>query len=242
MTVNLGIQTKVWAKATLRDPGQYFRPREKHHCTCCGYHGYFPTAKRRGARIAFRCPNCESRPRDRQIFLWLERNAVSFKGASILHFAPEWPLFRRLRGEPGYIGGDIIARRNANAVVDITNITFGDKSFDYVICNHVLEHVPDDAKAMREAFRVMKPGGIGIFTVPMSKSADTWEPPPDMPVAEVEKICGWDHKRLYGRDFALKLEGVGFMVTPFVASDAEQQRYGLLDETVYVVMKPDAAA
>lgn len=236
MSLNLPIQAKVWARATLRDPGQHLRQRRHYECPCCGYKGHFPTASRRRP-VPFRCPNCESRPRDRQISLWLSRSGVDLRGASIIHFAPEWPLFRLLRNEPGYVGGDIIRRRNANAIVDIVKIAFPDNAFDYLICNHVLEHVPDDATAMAECFRVMRSGAVGIFTVPISDRAETWEPPPSMPKDEIEKICGWDHKRRYGNDFPQKLERAGFAVEPFRCSAEDQQRYCLLDETVFIARK-----
>ena len=75
---------------------------------------------------------------------------LSFENKRILHFAPEWPLFRKLRRQPGYVGGDILTRRNATAYVDTTDINFPNDSFDLPICNHVLEHVKDDGRGMRE--------------------------------------------------------------------------------------------
>ena len=82
-----------------------------------------------------------------------------------------------LRHEKTYVGGDILKRRNANAIVDVTDIQFPDGHFSYLICNHVLEHVVDDQKAMRECYRVMKPGAMAIFSVPLSGKEETWEPP-----------------------------------------------------------------
>lgn len=234
--VNFGIQLKSWSKATLRDPGQFFRPRKAYLCPCCAYEGHFPTAKKR-VPIPFRCPNCESRPRDRQIALWLTQQDIRLSGAHILHFAPEWPLFRMLRHEPHYVGGDIIKRRNANARVDITDIQFPDNHFDVLICNHVLEHVPDDAKGMAECHRVMKPGALGLFSVPLSGKAETWEPSAGMSVQEIEAICGWDHKRLYGFDFADKLAAVGFTVSHFDSTPEDRERYCLLEERIFVVRK-----
>lgn len=235
--MTLAIRAKVWARATLRDPRQHFRQRTRYRCPCCGYEGYFATASKRFQK-PFRCPNCESRPRDRQIFLWVERSGLDFTGKSILHFAPEWPLFRKLRREPGYVGGDIQKRRHANAVVDITDIGFPDNHFDFVICNHVLEHVPDDATAMAECFRVLRPGGHALFSVPLSNDPETWEPPDDMPAAEVERICGWDHKRLYGQDFDAKLGKVGFSVERFRCGDEDRKTYCLVGDTIFVSSKP----
>jgi len=99
------------------------------------------TARRGYIHGPFRCPNCESRPRDRNIALFFQKNALSFDGKSILHIAPEWPLFRQLKAEPGYVGGDIQKRRNANSIVDVTSINFEQNHFDFLICKNVLENV-----------------------------------------------------------------------------------------------------
>ena len=66
------------------------------------------------------------------------KNVLSFDGKNILHIAPEWPLFRQLKAEPGYVGGDIQKRRNANSIVDVTSINFEQNHFDFLICNHVM--------------------------------------------------------------------------------------------------------
>jgi len=176
---------------------------------------------------AFRCPNCESRPRDRNIALFFKKNDLDLGNKNILHIAPEWPLYRKLKKEAGYVGGDIQKRRNANAIVDITAIDFDSNHFDFLICNHVLEHVQDDQKAMRECYRVLNKGGVGVFSVPLSGKARTWEPPPGMSVPEIEAIVGWDHKRFYGYDFAKKLEKCGFSVDVFSITRDEARLHGI---------------
>jgi hypothetical protein len=226
-----------WVRGTWRDPRQHFQKRLVRSCPCCGFRGYFVSAKRRGPR-EFRCPACASRPRDRQIGLIRERLGLPLEGKDILHFAPEWWLFRRLKHEPGYVGGDVQWRPNANAHVDITRIEFPNACFDLLICNHVLEHVPDDRRAMDECYRVLRDDGIAIFTIPVRYDRPrTWEPPPDMPKEEVERICGWDHKRNYGMDFADRLRGAGFDVRVVVFGPDTREEHRLIDEPVFLAAR-----
>lgn len=162
---------------------------------------------------------------------YLRRQGINMQGKNVLHFSAERPFFRLWRGYPGYVAGDVKRSRVANAIVDITDIQFDDGHFDYVICHHVLEHVPEDLQGMRECFRVLKPGGLAFFSVPIDmERPTTWEPQPEMDKAEVERICGWDHVRLYGRDFRDKLASVGFEVSEIEFSVEEARRHRLLEE------------
>lgn len=198
---NWPVFVKEWARSSLRDPGQHFERRSKRNCPCCGFEGLFVSAKwHKGPEM--RCPNCASRPRDRFLALIFQETGCELNGKQILHFAPEAWLFRKLKDNPYYVGGDIVKRRKANAIVDITNMSSPDDYFDYLICNHVLEHVSDHLKAMRECVRVLRPDGIAFFSVPLdTEKAKTWFPPEGASTAEVNRMCGRDHKRLYGRDF-----------------------------------------
>lgn len=227
---NALIQFKTLLRAVVRDPNQFFCERDICECSCCGYQGHLLTARKRHVHRAYRCPNCESRPPDRNIALFLKKNSIELAGKNFLHIASEWPLFRKLKNEPGYVGGDIQKRRNGNAIVVITAISFEENIFDFLICNHVLEHVKEDQKAMKECFRVLRTGGVGIFSVPLSGKKRTWEPPKGMPLNEIEAIAGWDHKRLYGYDFAEKLERHGFSVSMFRISDKEARLHGISSE------------
>lgn len=235
--LNWPVLVEEWTRSTLRDPLQHLKRRHKRSCPCCGHKGYFVSANWRSGP-EMRCPNCASRPRDRFLAKILSLSGIGFEGKKILHFAPEWPLYRRLKSEPGYVGGDIIKRRNANAVVDITSIEAPDESFDILICNHVLEHVPDHLRAMAECHRVLRDDGIAFFSVPVDASREqTWYPPDDMSKKEAEKICGWDHKRIYGRDFRTMLQGAGFEVAAIEAPEEWIEAYRLYDEQFFVGTK-----
>jgi SAM-dependent methyltransferase len=236
--MSLAVFAQEIVRGTLRDPLQHLRRRTVRHCPICDYKGYFLSA---GRRQEARCPNCASKERDRIFGLHLKKRGFDPAGKKILHFSAERPFFHRWRKLEGYVAGDIKKSRVANAVVDITRIQFPDNTFDVLICHHVLEHVPDDAKAIAECFRVLKPGGEAYFSVPQANAHDTWEPPPGMPKAEVEEICGWDHVRMYGLDFPERLARAGFKaqqlkVTPEEDATHRLQSRGI--DNVYVAAKP----
>ena len=102
----------------------------------------------------------------------------------------------------------------ADVKADICNLPFKDNEFDYIFCNHVLEHIPDDNKAMSELFRVLAPNGIGIFQIPQDLSREfTFEDDSVTDPKERAKIFGqYDHVRVYGRDYFDKLREIGFNV------------------------------
>ena len=98
--------------------------------------------------------------------------------------------------------------------MDITNIAYEDNCFDVILCNHVLEDIPNDKKAMQELFRVLKPGGWAIIQVPIDLNREqTFEDPSIVLAEEKERLFGqYDHVRLYGKDYKNKLEVIGFKV------------------------------
>ena len=119
--------------------------------------------------------------------------------------------FKKLNHE--YITADLYSPI-ADIKADITNLPFDDDSFDVILCNHVLEHIQDDIKAMRELFRVMKKGGMGIFQIPQDLNREsTFEDNTIIDRKERAKIFGqYDHVRIYGLDYFEKLRSVGFKV------------------------------
>lgn len=131
----------------------------------------------------------------------------------VLHFAPEPFLEKRLASLPGceYVTTDIEPGR-AMVAADITNLPFPACSFDIVICSHVLEHIPDDAAAIRELHRVMADGGWGLLMVPL-RVGPTFEDDSVTAPADRALLFGQsDHVRIYGDDFGSRLEDAGFFV------------------------------
>ena len=109
------------------------------------------------------------------------------KTINLLHVAPERNLQKILKSFSNieYVSGDLKPLVNCDVILDITDIKFKDNFFDVIICNHVLEHVKDDRKAMSELFRVLKPKGFAILQVPISKNAkETFE---DFSITSPEK-------------------------------------------------------
>ena len=133
----------------------------------------------------------------------------------VLHIAPEQcflDIFRKQKNLD-YITSDLESPI-ADVKADICNLPFENNSFDVVFCNHVLEHIPDDTKAMQELYRVLKPNGMGIFQIPQDLSREkTFEDNSITDKKERAKIFGqYDHVRIYGRDYFDKLRSIGFTV------------------------------
>ncbi|WP_281847790.1 class I SAM-dependent methyltransferase [Olleya namhaensis] len=164
-------------------------------------------------------PSTLSLERHRLLWLYLQ-NETSFFTLSenkkkVLHFAPEQCFLKRFRALENidYTTTDLLSPI-ADVKADICNLPFEDNSYDIILCNHVLEHIPDDTKAMQELFRVMKPGGYGIFQIPQDISRQTtFEDNTITDKKERAKIFGqYDHVRVYGYDYFNKLRDIGFMV------------------------------
>ncbi len=163
------------------------------------------------------CWRCGSHERHRALWLYLQRNPELLAGASsLLHFAPEWCLERRLRRLRGvrYVTADLEPGA-AELQLDITRLNLGDGGFDAIIVSHVLEHVQDDAAAMRELHRVLSPGGWVIVMVPLDTGRSrTYEDAAITSPADREReFLQHDHVRLYAPDIAERLSAAGFDVT-----------------------------
>src|SRR4051812_14142215 len=144
------------------------------HCPCCGgsFRGWLPAGRHQRAR---RCPRCRSVERHRLLWLFMQQRTNLLRDRlRVLHFAPEFALSRRLAKLPNieYITADLFSPQ-AMLKVDITDIPFKDNSMDVILTTHVLEHIPDDALAMRELARVLRPSGWAILQSPMWPDRET---------------------------------------------------------------------
>jgi hypothetical protein len=163
------------------------------------------------------CPRCNAFERHRLLWLYLQNKTDLFSSKlRVLHFAPEYMLQKTFKALPNlsYVSADLDSPL-AMAHMDITRLPFADASFDVVLCSHVLEHVPDDQKAMDELFRVLRTSGWAIITAPVDDSrAETLEDPDvTLPQDRAQLFGQHDHVRLYGRDYLSRLERAGFFVS-----------------------------
>lgn len=168
------------------------------------------------------CAHCGALERQRLLWLFLQQRTDFFDGRpkKMLHVAPEPTLEFRFRKQLGanYLSADLYNPR-AMARMDIADIQFDDRSFDVIYCSHVLEHVKDDRRAMREFFRVLSDRGWAILLVPII-SERTFEDPTITDPAERLKIFGQeDHVRNYGPDYVDRLREAGFAVQTTRISD-----------------------
>jgi SAM-dependent methyltransferase len=220
---------------------------DRVECPCCArrFRAFAPYAGRPNAW----CPACQCLERHRLLWLYLsERTDLLTRELSVIHFAPERALQARLRELPGlrYASADLDPSSIAELRVDITDMPFPDSSFDVAIVNHVLEHVPDDRRALSELARVLVPGGVLYTMHPVEHDRGrTYEDPAVRTPRQRRRAYGdRDDARVYGRDFADRVRAAGFDVTverylrelpPELAT-----LHGLVDDEIYVCAKPVA--
>lgn len=161
-------------------------------------------------------PSTLSLERHRLLWLYLKEHTNFFdQPLKVLHFAPEQAFYKRFRNQKNldYTTTDLESPL-ADVKADICDLPFEENSFDFILCNHVLEHIPDDEKAMKEIYRVLRLGGIAILQIPQDlKREKTFEDDSITDPKERARIFGqYDHVRVYGRDYFDKLRSVGFIV------------------------------
>lgn len=183
-------------------------------CPCCDstFSRFLPHRGRTHAK----CPRCGALERHRVLWLFLERETDLFEGpGALLHIAPEYAFLRRFSQTEGlrYVTGDFDSAL-ATHELDVMDLPFEAESFDSLICNHVLEHVVDDRRALAEIHRVLRPGGWAILMCPVDyRRATTLEDPAIVTLEDRHRVYGQsDHARLYGRDYSDRLAAAGFTV------------------------------
>ena len=176
-----------------------------------------------GSSIAHRenvlCPYDLTLERHRLMWLYLKKtNFFEVKGLTVLHVAPEQCFHEKFKKQKNlkYTTADLESPI-ADLHFDLHSIPLDDNLYDVIFCNHVMEHVKDDLQCMKELYRVMKPGGWGIFQVPIDyNNPETYE---DAQITSEKdrEIHFWqkDHVRLYGLDYPKKLERAGFKIDVF---------------------------
>lgn len=217
-------------------------------CPVCqnSYRTFLPYGRK--ARSNALCPHCLSLERHRLMWLFLKDKTRFFdESLDVLHIAPELcfiKIFKKIHGEK-YITADLESPL-ADVKLDVLDMPFAASKFDVVFCNHVMEHVSDDHRAMTEIFRVLKPGGWAIIQVPLFHPLreTTYE---DITITEPnarEKAFGQsDHVRMYGKDYSDRLRAVGFTVTEdWMAKSLPNEtaiKYALpFDEPIFYCKKP----
>ena len=178
------------------------------------------------------CPRCLALERHRLLWLYIERETDLLNSyPTLLHIAPEVALKRKFESPL------------AKLHFDVQEIPLEDESIDIVICNHILEHVEDDRKALRELHRILRPGGWGVVLVPQDYEREsTFEDDSITSPEERAKIFGqYDHRRIYGRDYAQRVAECGFEVEEIEyemqLSEEEVKQYSTGKERLYIIKR-----
>lgn len=189
------------------------------------------------------CPNCLSLERHRLMWMYLNQNTDFFTTPKkVLHIAPEQCFLKRFKSMKNldYTTADIVSPI-ADVKMDLHQAPFPDNSFDVIFCNHVLEHVEDDKQCMRELYRMLKPGGFGIFQVPVDYNRETTYEDKSITSPEEREKHFWqkDHVRLYAKDYHKQLESVGFKVecNEMAKTELNKTRFRLMPEEILYVSR-----
>lgn len=228
-SVSLANRALGWMQRVM---GRHTRLGQRH-CVCCNgpvirflpFAGGWKTAPEVVARLSmvgsdldhYACPRCASSDRERHLLLYCQalKLDTQLSGSDVLHFAPERFLSRWLAGLGlrRHVMADLIPRQPGVVPINIQAIPYEDESFDWVIANHVLEHVDDDQEALREIFRVLRPGGSAVLQTPYSARLSVTFEDPGIATPDLREFAygQGDHVRLYGQDIFRRFESVGFI-------------------------------
>jgi Methyltransferase domain len=217
------------------------------HCPICNWSGFQFLPVKPGPFFRFDavCPQCQSAERHR-LALVLLKDRLPKRLGKMLHFAPERCMQRWLQPLSSDYHTADLSQPHVMHKVDITAMPFEDASFDTVWCSHVLEHVPDDRKAMREIARVLRPGGLAVIQVPLW-GAVTREEPLSSASERIQKYFQEDHVRRYGSDIHERLIETGLDVQVLRLDEVDLDvvlRCGLSDlagSDIFLCRKRDVA-
>ena len=229
--------------------GLLYRGR-KYTCPVCGrsFRKFLPYGYVTPRENAL-CPSCLALERHRLLWLFLEKETDLFQShPKLLHIAPEVCIMRHLKPhykacKDRYVTADLESPL-ADLHFDVEAIPLADNSFDVILCNHLLEHVTDDRKALAELHRILRPKGWGILLSPVDLSrATTFEDDTITDPEERTRIFGqYDHRRIYGRDYVERLREAGFEAEQIDYRNHFEQalveRYALPEDLIYMVRKP----
>jgi SAM-dependent methyltransferase len=199
----------------------------------CGYGNIYRNAD---------CPRCHAQPRHRLLFAMIRKLIEQHGPSSLLHISPEQSIARVIASIPHtkYVSADIVPGK-AMRTENIEKTSFKNRSFDFILCLDVLEHVTRDTIAMGELRRILSPTGVAIIDVPINRRRTTTFQDPSITTPQARAKAYWqsDHVRLYGRNFPTLLRNAGFIVTPYpVITTAKDRalirRYGLPLSPMYL--------
>ena len=226
-------------RAFLEMASRQYLDRPVGECPCCGFRGPFQLEPH--MLMAESCPGCGALERQRLFALAVQRGFISFESADVLQFAPDPSVTALIdaQARATHVTADYEAGR-AQLQLNIEALAVGDESFDRIVCLHVLEHV-DDAKALPELYRVLRPAGQAIVMFPIVEGwAHSYENPAVKTVADrIIHFGQWDHVRLFGADVRTRIAAAGFTLEEFTAGGADAVKYRLLrGEKVFRASKP----
>ncbi|SMY06063.1 class I SAM-dependent methyltransferase [Flavimaricola marinus] len=220
----------------FRNAARGLTPRS---CPICGYYGMFSVFGQ-PPRFDARCGKCNALERHRLLYLYCTRTGFLQPEHELLHFAPEAPLSRFIKDSVGtYDTADISPGRKMTHTINIEDTDLPDAVYDRILCSHVLEHV-DDAKALSELHRLLRPGGAAMIMTPIVEGwAETYENANvDGPVQRNLHFGQADHVRMYGRDLRDRIRAAGFELSEYTAVEPDVLTYGLMrGETLFIATK-----
>jgi SAM-dependent methyltransferase len=208
-------------------------------CNICGWSGreFYPNTGPGYDERNTLCPGCSGLDRHRSLLAILLAKTDFFgNGRRIIEVAPMRGFDRLCHAQPGVRYTSFDLTRYATEVGDITDMHYRDGEADFFVCFHVLEHIPDAHIALQEIYRVLRPGGLAVFQVPIN-----WESNVTVEY-EAPDLRDAGHVRTYGRDFASILTQAGFQVRAVTASQVVDSDtinlFGLSDEPVFFAVRP----